>query len=110
MSANNHSKEQLAADVMRACDIMRRDNNCGGVMEYVEHLAWLLFLKFLEDQETAFETEAAIAGGSYTRVLDGDYRWSSWVPRAIGAKNGGQRETPEWDGTEFMQFVRGRLI
>jgi type I restriction enzyme M protein len=110
MSDNNHNKEQLAADVMRACDIMRRDNNCGGVMEYVEHLAWLLFLKFLEDQEAAFEAEAAIAGSSYTRVLDGDYRWSSWVPRAIGAKTGGRRGTPEWDGTEFMQFIRGRLI
>jgi len=48
----NQTRESLAADIWRACDILRRDNNCGGVMEYVEHLAWLLFLRFLDAQET----------------------------------------------------------
>jgi type I restriction-modification system DNA methylase subunit len=38
------TRASLASDIWRACDILRRDNNCGGVMEYVEHLAWLLFL------------------------------------------------------------------
>jgi type I restriction enzyme M protein len=104
-------KDQLAADVERACDIMRRDNNCGGVMEYVEHLAWLLFLKFLEDQETAFETEAAISGTYYSRVLTGQYRWSNWLPKALGRReNCSRRASPEWDGDEFMQFIRGELI
>lgn len=41
----------LANEMWRACDILRRDNNCGGVMEYIEHLAWLLFLRFLDAQE-----------------------------------------------------------
>jgi type I restriction enzyme M protein len=90
---------------------MRRDNNCGGVMEYVEHLAWLLFLKFLDDQEEAFETEAALGGGDYARILQGEYRWSSWVPKALGVHDvNGRRLSPEWDGDAFMQFVRGKLI
>jgi len=33
------TRESLANDIWRACDILRRDNNCGGVMEYVEHVA-----------------------------------------------------------------------
>jgi len=35
----NQTRESLANDIWCACDILRRDNNCGGVMEYIEHLA-----------------------------------------------------------------------
>lgn len=40
--AKSKTRESLANDIWRACDILRRDNNCGGIMEYVEHLAWLV--------------------------------------------------------------------
>ena len=39
--------ETLKNDMWRACDILRRDNNVGCVLQYTEHIAWLLFLKFL---------------------------------------------------------------
>ena len=106
------SREQLANDIWRACDIMRRDNNCGGVMEYVEHLAWLLFLKFLDEQETIFEAEADLAGRPYTRIISGQYRWSDWVPRALGHKRGenGRRTAPEWNGDQLMRFIHGELL
>ena len=106
------SREQLANDIWRACDVMRRDNNCGGVMEYVEHLSWVLFLKFLDDQEDIFASEAGLRERQYTRILDDHYRWSSWVPKALGRKLGfnGRRTAPEWDGEQLMQFVRGELI
>lgn len=106
------SREQLTSDIWRACDILRRDNNCGGVMEYVEHISWLLFLKFLDEQEDIFELEAELACRSYKRVIDKDYRWSNWVPRALGKKRGdkSRRQTPEWEGERLMQFVKGELI
>lgn len=106
------SREQLANDIWRACDIMRRDNNCGGVMEYVEHLSWVLFLKFLDEQEVVFEVEAELDRRKYTRIISGRYQWSDWLPRALGHKRGenGRRTAPEWDGDQLMQFVRGELI
>ena len=106
------SREQLANDIWRACDIMRRDNNCGGVMEYVEHLAWLLFLKFLDEQEAIFETEAALSQRQYTRIISTPYRWSEWVSKALGARRGenGRRTTPEWDGAQLMRFIHGELL
>ena len=106
------SREQLANDIWRACDVMRRDNNCGGVMEYVEHLSWVFFLKFLDDQENIFASEAELRERQYTRILDDHYRWSFWVPKALGRKLGfnGRRTAPEWDGEQLMQFVRGELI
>jgi type I restriction enzyme M protein len=106
------SREQLANDIWRACDIMRRDNNCGGIMEYVEHLTWVLFLKFLDEQETIFESEATIARRSYPRVLSGQYRWSNWVSQALGEKDPatGKRKSPRWAADDLLPFVHGTLF
>ncbi len=91
------TRESLSNDIWRACDILRRDNNCGGIMEYVEHLAWLLFLRFLDAQEEVWEAEAALAGGTYERLLDGDLRWAAWARK-------------DWKADELLPFVHGRLI
>ncbi|HCI80935.1 MAG TPA: restriction endonuclease subunit M, partial [Ktedonobacter sp.] len=106
------SREQLANDIWRACDIMRRDNNCGGIMDYIEHLAWVLFLKFLDDQETIFQAEAAIVGREYIPTIDEPYRWSVWLPKALGETVwlNGRRGAPEWSGDDLMRFIRGELL
>ena len=81
-------------------------------MDYLEHLSWILFLKFLDEQEKAFEQEATIAGRSYDYIIDKKYRWSEWVPKAIGEKVwiADRRAAPEWDGERLMRFVRGELL
>jgi len=91
------TREALANEIWRACDILRRDNNCGGIMEYVEHLAWLLFLRFLDAQEEEWEAQAQIAGRSYIRILDGDLRWSAWA-------------TKDWPADKLLDFIHNRLI
>lgn len=91
------TRESLANEIWHACDILRRDNNCGGVMEYVEHLSWLLFLRFLDAQEEEWETQAKLAGRSYTRILEGDLQWSAWA-------------TKDWPAERLLEFVHGRLI
>lgn len=91
------TRETLESDLWRACDILRRDNNCGGVMEYIEHLAWLLFLRFLDAQEKVWEEEAAIERRKYNRILEGDLRWENWARRDVPADN-------------LIQFVHTRLI
>ena len=91
------TRESLSNDIWRACDVLRRDNNCGGIMEYVEHLAWLLFLRFLDAQEEVWEAEAALAGRPYERILDGDLRWSVWARK-------------DWKAEELLPFIHGQLI
>ena len=106
------SREQLTNNIWRACDVMRRDNNCGGIMEYVEHLAWVLFLKFLDDQETIFEAEAAITGRTYKRIISGKYRWSEWVLHVLGEKDNAtsKRKSPRWITEELLPFLHGELF
>jgi len=91
------TREALANDIWRACDILRRDNNCGGVMEYVEHLAWLLFLRFLDAHEEEWDTQAKLAGRPYQRILAGKLRWRNWA-------------TKDWPADQLLEFVHGRLI
>lgn len=91
------TRETLANEIWRACDILRRDNNCGGVMEYIEHLAWLLFLRFLDAQDEELEAQARLGGQSHEPVIAPEYRWRSWATR-------------DWPADDLLAFVHGRLI
>ncbi len=81
---NGQTCETLANDMWQACKILRRDNNCGGVMEYIEHLAWLLFLRFLDAQEELWQSEAALEGKTYQRILEGDWPGELGAERLAG--------------------------
>jgi len=96
MSTPN-TRQTLANEIWRACDVLRRDNNCGGVMEYVEHLAWLLFLRFLDAQEEEWATQAELRGETYTPILTEELRWSSWASK-------------DWAADDLIAFVHGKLI
>ena len=91
------TRETLANEIWHACDILRRDNNCGGIMEYIEHLSWLLFLRFLDAQEEEWEAQAKLAGKSYTPILDPPYRWRDWALK-------------DWPADDLLSFVHGKLI
>lgn len=69
----------LDAKFWRACDILRRDDNTQSLLDYVEQISWLLFLKSHEDQEDTRADEAEYAGQTYERIIDGYYRWSVWT-------------------------------
>jgi len=91
------NKDQLGNDIWRACDIMRRDDGTTGIMEYLEELSWLLFLKVFEAIEDRYETEAGLRGSQYERIVGGDYRWSAWTKK-------------DWAGNEIVNFVDGQLF
>ena len=62
MAKRGKLNQALENEMWRACDILRRDNNIGGVMAYTEHLAWLLFLKFLDVEEKSGRQKQLLAG------------------------------------------------
>lgn len=93
--SKRQTNETLRSDMWRACDILRRDNNVGGIMQYTEHLAWLLFLKFLDEEEKRRADEAALVGETYQPMLAGELAWDNWT--ALPAN-------------EIIQFVRGTLL
>jgi type I restriction enzyme M protein len=89
------TNETLRSDMWRACDLLRRDNNVGGIMQYTEHLAWLLFLRFLDEEDKRRADEAALRGDTYRPLLAGELAWDCWT--ALPAN-------------QIIQFVRGTLL
>ncbi|MCS7245822.1 MAG: N-6 DNA methylase [candidate division WOR-3 bacterium] len=87
----------IANEIWHACDILRRDNNCTGIMEYIQHLSWLLFLRFLDAQEEEWEVRAKYAGKSYKPIIEKPYRWRDWARK-------------EWNAEELLSFIHGNLI
>jgi len=96
------TNETLRSAMWRACDILRRDNNVGGVVQYTAHLAWLLFLKFLDEEAQERLAMTALGEGEhYEPVLQGDLAWDAWAgPEKLGT----------WKVDDLIQFVRGRLL
>jgi len=97
MNNRPQTRETLANEIWRACDILRRDNNCGGIMEYIEHLSWLLFLRFLDAQEEEWEVQAKLAGKDYQPIIEPPYRWRDWAIK-------------DWPADDLLSFVHGKLI
>ncbi len=89
------TREQLSSDIWRACDIMRRDDGTTGIIEYMEQLSWMLFLKAFEAIEDRHEAQVAIHGKKYDRIIDGEYRWSIWTKK---------------EPSEIIDFVNNKLF
>ena len=76
----------------RACDILRHDDNTQSLLDYVEQISWLLFLKSFEDLEDTRVADAEYEGRPFARVIDGFYRWSVWTGGRVNRAQASQRE------------------
>lgn len=97
----------MQAQINRITDILRRDDGISGAMHYTEQISWILFLKFLDDYETAHELESTLNGKEYSRLLAPDYQWSS---RAAPKKDGklDHARALVWD--DLKDFVNTQLF
>jgi type I restriction enzyme M protein len=102
------TQQELASGIRRACDIMRHDSNCGGAIDYVEHLSWLLLLKSLDrkhqpDQETGESKPQCL--------LAPEYRWSAWVPKVLSEDGPHHYYTASGDDNHpTINFIRQDLF
>jgi len=83
--------QELDALFWRASDILRRDDNTQSLLDYVEQISWLLFLKSFEDLEDTRVDEADYRDESYTRIIDGYYRWSVWTRGRVNQAHQAQK-------------------
>lgn len=89
------SRNELSNEIWNACDIMRRDDGTTGVLQYMEQLSWMLFLKAFEAIEDRYKAESALYNKPYERILKGKYRWSSWTKK---------------DANKIIDFVNNKLL
>lgn len=78
------SPQQLSSVIKAARDIMRKDRGLSGDTDRLPQLTWLLFLKFIDDDERIREVEAELKGETFKPAIQKPYRWRDWASPADG--------------------------
>jgi len=76
-------------------NILRKDAGIGGDAERIGQLAWMLFLRLVEEREIAKEA----ASQRYQSWIPNELRWQSWADKEDGLA-----------GDELLDFVNARLF
>ncbi len=71
---------QRLSGIIKSCrNIMRKDKGMNGDADRLPMLTWIMFLKFLDDNETLQETQAALKNKKYKAAIESPYRWRDWA-------------------------------
>ena len=89
-------------------DTLWKDAGCSSELDYIEQTSWVLFLKYLDDYETDKATAAQLDGKSYTRLIDGDYRWSQWAAPKTADRKIDYKVA--MTGDDLLDFVNRQLF
>lgn len=89
-------------------DTLWKDAGCSSELDYIEQTSWVLFLKYLDDYETAKEQAALLNDETYTRVIDGEYRWNKWA--APKRADGKLDHNIALTGDDLRAFVNDKLF
>ena len=89
-------------------DTLWKDAGCSSELDYIEQTSWVLFLKYLDDYEAEKEQAAILNGETYSRIIDGEFLWSTWAApkRADGTIDYNAALT----GDDLRDFVNNKLF
>lgn len=89
-------------------DILHKDAGCSSELDYVEQSSWVLFLKYIDDLESARKVGAELGNTKYAPIISGKYRWSEWaVPKG---KDGKIDHNTALTGDDLRNFVNNELF
>lgn len=69
------TRARLQSVIKESRNIMRKDAGLNGELDRLPQLAWLLFLRALDE----VEVERQIEDPEYVPAVVGRYRWSEWT-------------------------------
>jgi type I restriction enzyme M protein len=76
--------QNLASLIKSVRDIMRKDKGLSGEVDRIPMLTWIMFLKFLDDQEKVREAEKRLEGETFSHTIGPPYRWRDWAAKPEG--------------------------
>jgi len=89
-------------------DTLWNDAGCSSELDYIEQTSWVLFLKYLDDFEAEKETAAILNGETYTRIIDGEFKWDTWAtPKTADGK---LDHNAALTGDDLRDFVNQKLF
>jgi type I restriction enzyme M protein len=76
--------QRLGTLLKSARDTMRKDKGLNGDLDRLPLLTWLMFLKFLDDQEQVREQRAVLKREKFRPTIAAPYRWRDWAAKEDG--------------------------
>lgn len=71
---------QRLSGIIKTCrNTMRKDKGMNGDGDRLPMLTWIMFLKFLDDNENLQETQAVLKNKKYKAAIGEPYRWRDWA-------------------------------
>lgn len=71
---------QRLSGIIKSCrQIMRKDKGMNGDADRLPMLTWIMFLKFLDDNEQLQEMNAKLENKKYKPSIGEPYRWRDWA-------------------------------
>jgi type I restriction enzyme M protein len=89
-------RNELAAAIKAARDVMRKDAGLNGDLDRTPQLAWLLFLKAFDD----LERKRGVTERHFRPAIDAPYRWRDWAADPVDGRT----------GEALLDFVNGKLL
>jgi type I restriction enzyme M protein len=70
---------QRLSGIIKTCrKTMRKDKGLNGDADRLPMLTWIMFLKFLDDNEQLLELNAKLKNKKYKPAIESPYRWRDW--------------------------------
>ena len=76
--------QRLDTIIKSARKHMRKDRGLNTDLERLPTLAWIMFLKFLDDKERIEEEKAVLSGTPFKPAIARPYRWRDWAAKSEG--------------------------
>ncbi len=89
-------------------DTLWKDAGCSTELDYAEQSSWILFLKWLDDNEKEKETKSKLDNKTFNPVLSKEYSWSSWA--VVKSKDGKVDFNKNLTGPDLKKFVDEKLF
>lgn len=86
--------QDLASIIKSVRDKMRQDKGLNGDIDRIPMITWIMFLKFLDDQENLRDAEAQLKGIKFQPTIEPPYRWRDWAAKEDGIT-----------GSELLAFI-----
>ena len=79
-TAKQETPAQRLSGIIKSCrQIMRKDKGMNGDADRLPMLTWIMFLKFLDDNELLQEMNAKLENKKYKPSISEPYRWRDWA-------------------------------
>ncbi len=79
LKAKKPAPQPTVNGVVKSLGDLMRSANCSKALQFVPELAWIFFLRFLDEREIREAAEAEAQGVPFSPTLPEPYRWRDWA-------------------------------